>query len=77
MHSLIVVTADYHMPRAILELRRFLPQVTLIQVPVRPPAISHLFGLPTLRLLAGEYTKYLFVRSGVFDLAADRLDGAQ
>jgi uncharacterized SAM-binding protein YcdF (DUF218 family) len=77
MQSLIVVTADYHMPRAILELRRFLPRVTLIQVPVRPPAISHLFGLPTLRLLAVEYTKYLFVRSGLFDVAADDLGGVQ
>ncbi len=74
MRSLIVVTADYHMPRAILEIRRCLPRVTLYEVPVRPPAISHLLGLPTLRLLAIEYTKYLAVRSGLFDLAADSLD---
>ncbi len=77
MNSLIIVTADYHMPRAVLEIRRFLPAVVLYQVPVRPPAISHLFGLPTLRLLAVEYSKYLAVRSGLFDLAADDLGGGQ
>lgn len=70
MHALLVVTADYHMPRAILELRHFLPQVMLYPVPVRPPALSHPFSLPTLRLLALEYTKYLAVRSGLFDRAA-------
>jgi uncharacterized SAM-binding protein YcdF (DUF218 family) len=77
MKSLIIVTADYHMPRAILEIRRVLPDAALIEVPVRPPAMSHLFGLPTLRMLAEEYTKYLFVRSGLFDLAADDLGATQ
>lgn len=77
MHSLIIVTADYHMPRASLEIHRFLPAVTLIEVPVRPPAISHLFGLSTLRLLAGEYNKYLIVRTGLFDAAADDLGVTQ
>ena len=75
MRSLIVVTADYHMPRAILEIRRCLPQVTLYAVPVQPPAISHLFTLPTLRMLAVEYTKYLAVRSGLSDLASAGMDG--
>jgi uncharacterized SAM-binding protein YcdF (DUF218 family) len=77
MHSLIIVTADYHMPRASLEIHRFLPAVTLIEVPVRPPAMSHLVGLPTLRLLAGEYNKYLIVRTGLFDAAADDLGVTQ
>ncbi len=77
MKSLIIVTADYHMPRAILEIRRCLPAATLYEVPVRPPAISHLFGLPTLRLLAVEYSKYLAVRSFLFDFAADDLGASQ
>jgi uncharacterized SAM-binding protein YcdF (DUF218 family) len=77
MKSLIVVTADYHMPRAILEIQRCLPDTKLYQVPVRPPAISHLFGLPTLRLLAVEYTKYLLVRSTLFDRAANDLGATQ
>jgi uncharacterized SAM-binding protein YcdF (DUF218 family) len=70
MHALIIVTADYHMPRAMLEMANTLPGVTLIPAPVRPPAMSKLFSLPTLRLLAGEYTKYLAVRSGFGQLAA-------
>jgi uncharacterized SAM-binding protein YcdF (DUF218 family) len=70
MHSLIIVTADYHLPRAMLEMSNTLPGITLIASPVRPPAMRKLFTFPTLRLLAGEYTKYLAVRSGLGQLAA-------
>jgi uncharacterized SAM-binding protein YcdF (DUF218 family) len=70
MRSLIIVTADYHMPRAMLEMRKALPGLTLIPAPVRPPAMRKLVSLPTLRLLAGEYTKYLVVRSGLGQVAA-------
>jgi len=69
MQSLIIVTADYHMPRAIQEMQNALPGITLIPAPVRPPAMRKLFTLPTLRLLAGEYTKYLVVRAGLGGLA--------
>ncbi len=69
MHSLIIVTADYHMPRAIQEMQQALPGITLIPAPVRPPAMRKLLSLPTLRMLAGEYTKYLVVRSGLGRLA--------
>ncbi|HQT39611.1 MAG TPA: YdcF family protein [Acidocella sp.] len=65
MQSLLVVTADYHMPRAIWLLQQHLPGVTLIGYPVRPPAMQTLWALSTLRLLAAEYTKYLAVRSGI------------
>jgi uncharacterized SAM-binding protein YcdF (DUF218 family) len=69
IHSLIIVTADYHMPRAMQEMHHALPDITLIPAPVRPPAMRKLFSLPTLRLLAGEYSKYLVVRSGLRRLA--------
>jgi uncharacterized SAM-binding protein YcdF (DUF218 family) len=69
MHSMIVVTADYHMPRALLEMRRALPGVTLIADPVRPPAMRKFIALATLRMLAGEYTKYLVVRLGLRETA--------
>jgi uncharacterized SAM-binding protein YcdF (DUF218 family) len=68
MHSLIIVTADYHMPRALLEIQAALPDVTLIPAPVRPPAMQKLLSLTTLRLLAAEYSKYLVVRSGLSDI---------
>ncbi len=70
IHSLIVATADYHMPRALLELAQSLPNVRLIAAPVRPPAMDNPLSQPTLRLLAGEYSKYLIVRAGFSSLAA-------
>jgi uncharacterized SAM-binding protein YcdF (DUF218 family) len=75
MRSLIIVTADYHMPRALLEISQVLPGVTLTAAPVRPPAMENLLRWPTIRLLAGEYSKYLVVRLGFGTLAAE-LSGA-
>jgi uncharacterized SAM-binding protein YcdF (DUF218 family) len=74
MRSLIIVTADYHMPRALQEMRRTLPGITLIPDPVRPPAMRKILSLPTLRMLAGEYTKYLTVRAGLGGIAAGLLN---
>ncbi len=68
LHSLRVVTAGYHMPRALLELRRTLPEVSLVPHPVVParlrdPAAG---GQPrTWSLLAGEYLKFLAAWAGV------------
>jgi uncharacterized SAM-binding protein YcdF (DUF218 family) len=59
LRSLLVVTASYHMRRAITELQRDLPGVELIPVPVLPPALRRGNSLATVRLLAGEYTKWL------------------
>jgi hypothetical protein len=47
-----------------------LPGVTLIPDPVRPPAMRKFVSLATLRLLAGEYTKYLVVRAGLRETEA-------
>jgi uncharacterized SAM-binding protein YcdF (DUF218 family) len=58
--SLRVVTAGYHMPRALLELRRALPGVELLAHPVGPQALTQ-GAVPPLRaarLLLGEYVKY-------------------
>lgn len=63
MHSLVVVTADYHMPRALLEIHRALPGARLIPYPVRPPAMRDGITAATLTMLAGEYSKYLVVRA--------------
>lgn len=64
--SLIVVTADYHMPRALAELRFALPGVRLYPLPVQPQAAggSSERG-PGLRLATAEYAKYLFTVSGL------------
>ncbi|MDE1883291.1 MAG: YdcF family protein [Rhodospirillales bacterium] len=75
MHSLIIVTADYHMPRALLEIRNALPGMRLIPDPVRPPAMRDGLTWPTLRLLAAEYSKYLVVRAGLGSLFSDSASG--
>ncbi len=62
VRSLIVVTAGYHMPRALTELAHAMPDVALYPVPVMPPAMQAPGGVrdaATLRLLAEEYTKWL------------------
>ncbi len=66
VRSLLVVTASYHMPRALAELGRALPGVRLYAVPVVPPAIRD--RVP-IRLLVGEYIKYLVASAGLADLA--------
>ncbi len=58
--SLIVVTSSYHMPRSLIELRRELPNITLIPHAVTPTDFeteqwwNH---PPTLRILLSEYLK--------------------
>jgi uncharacterized SAM-binding protein YcdF (DUF218 family) len=60
--SLIVVTAPYHMPRALTELHLALPTVRRFPLPVHAAAGSAERG-PGWRLEAEEYTKYLFAIS--------------
>jgi uncharacterized SAM-binding protein YcdF (DUF218 family) len=64
--SLIVVTADYHMPRALLELRASLPEVELRPYPVRTGTVDarRWWRRSTdARRLAVEYCKYLVVKA--------------
>lgn len=68
IRSLIVVTAGYHMARALTELSRALPSVRLLPAPVMPPAMRGPGGLRdagTLRLMAEEYMKYLAASLGL------------
>lgn len=62
--SLIVVTADYHMPRAMLEIRAALPGVKLTAYPVATETLdaSHWWGDSVqARRMAIEYCKYLAI----------------
>lgn len=69
IHSLIVVTAFYHMPRALIELHRVLTGVALYPLPVQPPGLTGRDGhMLALRLEAGEFTKFLIARSGISTL---------
>lgn len=74
--TLIVVTAYYHMPRALAELHRSLPRVTLYPAPVRPARGPDNTFARRLELLGGEYLKYLAVRLGLPSPRADLRTGA-
>ncbi|MBV8199230.1 MAG: YdcF family protein [Acidobacteria bacterium] len=68
VRSLIVVTAGYHMQRALTELARALPEVEFYPVTVMPPAMQGPGGLRdagTLRLMVEEYTKWLAATLGL------------
>lgn len=62
MRSLTVVTSNYHMPRALLEMHAALPDVALTRysvVPEQARSSSWLLEPQTIRLLGVEYLKYL------------------
>jgi uncharacterized SAM-binding protein YcdF (DUF218 family) len=61
-HSLLVVTSSYHMPRATLELRRHMPEVTLIQAPVvtnRVQGMDLIRDPELLKVIGIEYGKFV------------------
>ncbi len=61
-HSLRLVTADYHMPRSLLEFRRAMPDMEILANPVFPDQVrreSWWRSPGTASLFIGEYDKYL------------------
>ncbi len=66
--SIRLVTANYHMPRALLEIEPRIPKVQIIPEPVLPENFhretwwNH---AGTLRLIFSEYMKYLAIRLGI------------
>jgi uncharacterized SAM-binding protein YcdF (DUF218 family) len=62
-NSLIIVTSNWHMPRAMAELERQLPDVVLIPFPVVSEKVKSepwWSNAATARLLVAEYLKYVF-----------------
>jgi len=62
-NSLIVVTSNWHMPRAMAELSHQMPDITLIPYPVVSDKIKSQAWWTSpdiLRLLMSEYVKYVF-----------------
>ena len=62
-NSLIIVTSNWHMPRAMIELDHQLPELTLIPYPVISARMKHeawWHNREAVRLFVGEYLKYLF-----------------
>ena len=63
--SLIVVTSNYHMPRALAEIAHQLPDVALVPFPVvtdRRRAERWWAGGASARRMVTEYVKYVFAR---------------
>lgn len=63
--SLIVVTSNYHMPRALAEIAHQLPDVVLVPFPVvtdRQRAERWWVGWATTRRMFIEYVKYVFAK---------------
>ncbi len=61
-HSLRLVTANYHMRRALLEFSRAMPGVRIVPLPVAPEGVKRerWWAWPgTLDLIVSEYDKYL------------------
>ena len=74
VHSLRLVTADYHMPRSLLEFSHALPGALIVPHPVFPGEVKRerwWLWPGTASLVVSEYHKYLaaLVRSGIDRLA--------
>lgn len=64
--SLIVVTSNWHLPRAMVEIRHQLPDTRLIPYPVMSERLKTdpwWSSLDTARFLLAEYVKYLFAQA--------------
>ncbi|MXV44753.1 YdcF family protein [Saccharibacter sp. 17.LH.SD] len=65
LSHLTIVTADYHMRRAMIEFHELAPGIQLFPYPVKPEDTTSLWHRHTWRILAREYIKLLgaFLRS--------------
>lgn len=63
-HTIIVVTADYHMPRSLLEMRAAMPEVRLIPYPVATDEVDARDwsgSSASSKRMVMEYCKYLAI----------------
>jgi uncharacterized SAM-binding protein YcdF (DUF218 family) len=79
--SLILVTADYHMPRALIELRSAMPEARITPYPVATPTLDARHWTATslgARRMVLEYCKYLAIlgREAVLGLGGGGGDAA-
>ncbi len=78
-HSLRLVTANYHMPRSLLEFSRALPGIVIVPHPVFPELSreQRWWARPaSLALLVGEYGKFLVALVRPYLLGAGDAGGA-
>jgi uncharacterized SAM-binding protein YcdF (DUF218 family) len=62
--SMRLVTADYHMPRALIEFKMEAPDLAIVPNPIRPSRAQNTpwWRGPMFGLLLGEYGKYLIAK---------------
>ncbi|MBV9511315.1 MAG: YdcF family protein [Caulobacteraceae bacterium] len=63
-HTLILVTSDFHMPRALLELKAAMPDVTVTPYPIPTAELDakHWWrSRDSIRRMAAEYCKFLII----------------
>lgn len=65
VRTLFVVTTWFHMPRALVELRRAMPNLALLPYPVGQLRTEELIHAGGVRRLISEYHKYLAALSGL------------
>ena len=65
MRSVIVVTAGYHIRRAMMEIHRAAPELVLEPYPVRSPVLEHVLTRHGAVLMMREYSKWLGALLGV------------
>lgn len=73
--SLRLVTANYHMPRSLLEFRRALPEIRIVAHPVFPEGFKRecwWCWRNSLLLVASEFLKYLAALAGLSSPGAVR-----
>jgi uncharacterized SAM-binding protein YcdF (DUF218 family) len=78
--SLIVVTSNYHMPRALAEIAHQLPGVALVPFPVvtdKQRAEPWWTNSAIARLMLSEYMKYVFARVRMGVTSADGVNEAR
>jgi len=79
-HSLRLVTANYHMPRSLLEFTRAMPDLHIIPNPVFPESVKpgRWWSSPgSLGLVLGEYHKYLLALVRPLLISESAAEGAQ
>ncbi|MEJ5142215.1 YdcF family protein [Gluconobacter albidus] len=75
LHRVLVVTAGYHIRRAVLEIHRTAPDLDLMPYPVVPLALQGTLSYKILFLMFREYNKLLGAEIGVMTGLPDGREG--
>ena len=66
--QLILITSNYHMPRAVLEFKNKMPNLKIIKYPITPEKLNinnWIYSYETFSLILLEYCKFLIAKSRI------------